>query len=162
MPDDLLWTAARLAFATLVGGAVGLNRDMRDKPAGVRTHAVVCLSTAAITLVMVPVGIDEAVRDDALSRVIQGIVTGIGFLGAGVILRNPGTHQITGLTTAATIWMTALLGVACGLGYYALVLLTIVFSACAVFFGGAVENLFRRMFPPRAKRDEARRNEGGD
>ena len=58
MPDDLLWTAARLAFATVVGGAVGLNRDMRDKPAGVRTHAVVCVSTAAITLVMVPFVID--------------------------------------------------------------------------------------------------------
>lgn len=87
--DAITTTAIRLALSVLVGGLIGLNRDLRRKPAGVRTHALVSLGTALMVIVIIPPGSDAAQRVDALSRVIQGVLTGIGFLGAGVILRDP-------------------------------------------------------------------------
>ena len=144
--DEHLTIAMRLALSVLVGGLVGLNRDLRHKPAGVRTHALVSLGTALMVIAIVPPGSDAAQRIDALSRVIQGVLTGIGFLGAGVILRDPGTRHVSGLTTAATIWLTALLGVACGAGLYAAVLIAIVLGGLVVGFGGRIERAFRRRF----------------
>ena len=146
--EEWLIIAVRLALSMLVGGLIGLNRDLRRKPAGVRTHALVSLGTALMVIVIMPPGSEEAYRIDAMSRVIQGVLTGIGFLGAGVILRDPGTRHVSGLTTAATIWLTALLGVACGGGYYAAVLMTLALSALVVLFGGRIERVFRRRFPP--------------
>lgn len=104
--------AIRLAAAVLVGTAIGLNRDLRGKPAGVRTHALVSLGSAVVTLIAADVG---AANNDiaAVSRVMQGIITGIGFLGAGVIL-HPDQGRVRGLTTAASIWVVAALGTACG------------------------------------------------
>src|SRR5208282_5595925 len=104
----------RLTAAALVGGAIGLDRDLRGKPTGVRTMGIVALGSALIVMAsqFPAFTIDQA----AASRVMQGIVTGIGFLGAGVILRNPSGGRIHGLTTAAAIWLTACLGAACGAG----------------------------------------------
>lgn len=152
--DAITTTAIRLALSVLVGGLIGLNRDLRRKPAGVRTHALVSLGTALMVIVIIPPGSDAAQRVDALSRVIQGVLTGIGFLGAGVILRDPGKHHVSGLTTAATIWLTALLGVACGAGYYAAVWLTLAFGALVVLCGGRLEQVFRRRHPAAAGRGE--------
>lgn len=140
--DEMLTTALRLALAVLVGGVIGLNRDMHRKPAGVRTHALVSLGTALMVIVVMPPGTLDVYRYDALSRVIQGVLTGIGFLGAGVILRDPGTRHVSGLTTAATVWLTALLGVACGAGLYVPVLMALVLGALALTFGGRVERAF--------------------
>lgn len=140
--DELLTTALRLALAVLVGGLIGLNRDLHRKPAGVRTHALVSLGTALMVIVVMPPGTLDVYRYDALSRVIQGVLTGIGFLGAGVILRDPGTRHVSGLTTAATVWLTALLGVACGAGLYVPVLMALVLGALALTFGGRVERAF--------------------
>ena len=108
----------RLGFATVVGGTIGLNRDLHGKPAGLRTHALVTLGAAllALTSLQISTTLGGSVSD-SLSRVIQGIVTGIGFLGAGVIIWNQAGH-VHGLTTAATIWMAASLGVVCGVGYW--------------------------------------------
>ncbi|MFI4968745.1 MAG: MgtC/SapB family protein [Lysobacterales bacterium] len=144
--EEMTVVAVRLALSVLVGGLIGLNRDLRHKPAGVRTHALVSLGTALMVIAIVPPGSDEAHRIDALSRVIQGVLTGIGFLGAGVILRDPGTRHVSGLTTAATIWLTALLGVACGAGLYAAVLMAIVLGALVIGFGGSIERMLRRRF----------------
>jgi putative Mg2+ transporter-C (MgtC) family protein len=141
--DEMLIIALRLALSVLVGGAIGLNRDLHRKPAGVRTHALVSLGTALMVIVVMPPGTLDAYRFDALSRVIQGVLTGIGFLGAGVILRDPGTRHVSGLTTAATIWLTALLGVACGAGLYAPVLIAVALGALAITVGGRVERAFR-------------------
>lgn len=140
--DEMLTTALRLALAVLVGGSIGLNRDLHRKPAGVRTHALVSLGTALMVIVVMPPGTLDVYRYDALSRVIQGVLTGIGFLGAGVILRDPGTRHVSGLTTAATVWLTALLGVACGAGLYVPVLMALVLGALALTFGGRVERAF--------------------
>jgi putative Mg2+ transporter-C (MgtC) family protein len=145
--DELGVVAIRLTLSVVVGGLIGLNRDLAHKPAGVRTHALVSLGTALMVIVVMPVGEDNAHHYDALSRVIQGALTGIGFLGAGVILRDPELRHVSGLTTAATIWLTALLGIACGAGVYVPVLITIVLGALVVSFGGRLERLFHKQPP---------------
>jgi putative Mg2+ transporter-C (MgtC) family protein len=160
MLDEMSVVAIRLALSVLVGGLIGLNRDLHNKPAGVRTHALVSLGTALMVIVILPRGGDAANHIDALSRVIQGALTGIGFLGAGVILRDPGMHHISGLTTAATIWLTALLGIACGAGFYVPVLMALVLGACVVGFGGHVDRALRRRFPD--KPDIASSGRGGE
>jgi putative Mg2+ transporter-C (MgtC) family protein len=114
LPDarEAVRVAVRLLAALLAGGVIGLQREVSGKAAGLRTHILVCAGTALFVLAAVNIGMQQ----DALSRVIQGLVTGIGFLGAGAILKVESNHQIKGLTTAAGIWMTAAIGVAIGLG----------------------------------------------
>src|ERR1700749_1116842 len=92
--------AIRLIIAFLFGGLLGLNRELHGKPAGVRTHALVCIGAAAATLAALYSPDGAPADPNATSRVIQGILTGIGFLGAGVILHDPPGH-VSGLTTAA-------------------------------------------------------------
>jgi putative Mg2+ transporter-C (MgtC) family protein len=109
--------ALRLGAASLAGVLLGINRDLSDKPIGARTLGLVSLgaATAAVATIQFP-GMAE--NPDAASRVIQGvlqgIMAGISFIGAGVILRNSSEWRVEGLTTAATVWMTAALGIACG------------------------------------------------
>ncbi len=102
----------RLLLAAALGGVLGYEREQQGKAAGLRTHMLV--SMGAALFVLVPAQAGMAVAD--LSRVIQGIVTGIGFLGAGAIIKHRGDDDVQGLTTAAGVWMTAAIGVACGLG----------------------------------------------
>jgi putative Mg2+ transporter-C (MgtC) family protein len=102
----------RLLAALLAGGIIGLQREVSGKAAGLRTHMLVCAGTTLFVLAALGFGMEQ----DAMSRVIQGLVTGIGFLGAGAILKVESRDQIKGLTTAAGIWMTAALGVAIGVG----------------------------------------------
>ena len=114
----------RMIAATLLGALVGFERERTGKPAGLRTHILVCLGTAIVVLSCAGGGMDA----DGLSRVIQGIVTGIGFIGAGSILKLEEERDIRGLTTAAGIWMTAAIGVACGLGTLGLALIATVLT----------------------------------
>jgi putative Mg2+ transporter-C (MgtC) family protein len=102
----------RLLMAAALGGLLGWERERQGKSAGLRTHMLVALGAAL--LVLVPEQAGMTIAD--LGRVIQGIVTGIGFLGAGAIIKHADDEQVQGLTTAAGIWMTAAIGVACGLG----------------------------------------------
>lgn len=119
-PDIVL----RLLAAVGVGIALGLNRDLRGKPTGMRTLGLVALGAAAASLAGLRMG-DLITHPDALSRVVQGvfqgILTGVGFIGAGVILHMPYSSHARGLTTAATVWVTAALGIACGFGEWVLV-----------------------------------------
>jgi putative Mg2+ transporter-C (MgtC) family protein len=110
--------ALRLGGAAVAGVLVGLNRDLRSKPIGMRTLGLVALGAAIVTVASVQyANLNE--HPDALSRVVQGVIqgimAGISFIGAGVILRNRDAQMVTGLTTAATVWLTAGLGIACGL-----------------------------------------------
>ena len=105
-------TLIRVIAAVLLGGVLGIEREKAGKPAGLRTHMIVCLGTAVVVLACTEVNMGL----DGLSRVIQGIVTGIGFIGAGTILKLNEQREIQGLTTAAGLWMTAAIGVAVGLG----------------------------------------------
>ncbi|MDT0137895.1 MgtC/SapB family protein [Acidovorax sp. PRC11] len=112
--------AVRLGMAALLGGLLGWEREYRGKAAGVRTHMLVSMGAAMFVLVAEQEGIAPADN----SRVLQGIIAGVGFLGAGTILKSDGAHQIRGLTTAAGIWLTAAIGVAAGLGREATALLS--------------------------------------
>ena len=102
----------RVLAAVLLGGFLGIERERSGKPAGFRTHMLVCLATAVVVLACTEVNMGL----DGLSRVIQGIVTGIGFVGAGSILKLSEQREIKGLTTAAGLWMTAIIGITVGLG----------------------------------------------
>src|SRR5207302_2117960 len=109
----------RLSAAAAIGGVIGINRDLRGKPAGLRTLSMVTLGSALLALVGAAMTLPEERPDSsALSRVIQGIMAGIGFLGGGVILRDEAKRHVEGLTTASSIWVSASLGIACGAGYW--------------------------------------------
>jgi putative Mg2+ transporter-C (MgtC) family protein len=102
----------RLVIAAALGGVLGYEREAAGKAAGMRTHMLVALGAALFVLIPQQVGATEA----DMTRVIQGLVAGIGFLGAGAIVKSEDEQRIKGLTTAAGIWLTAAIGVACGLG----------------------------------------------
>lgn len=108
----------RLGAAVLAGALIGFDREVRNKPAGLRTMSLVSLGSA----VFVVAGA-ESVSADSSSRVIQGVITGVGFLGAGSIIRGQTEQSIRGLTTAASIWLAAAVGIACGLALWPLVLI---------------------------------------
>ena len=117
MPDELEMVV-RILLALVLGGAIGYQRERADKPAGMRTLVLICVGSALFTVVSV-YGFDA---DPA--RVAAGIVTGIGFLGAGSIIRRGDT--VEGLTTAATIWIVAGIGLAAGAGLYLIAAVTAV------------------------------------
>jgi putative Mg2+ transporter-C (MgtC) family protein len=121
---QLVHVLIRLTAATLLGAAIGIQRERAGKPAGLRTHILVTLGTAVFVLACSGVGMSS----DALSRVIQGLVTGIGFIGAGSILKLSEQRDVQGLTTAAGVWMTAAIGVAVGLGSLGVALLSTIFT----------------------------------
>jgi putative Mg2+ transporter-C (MgtC) family protein len=110
----------RLSTATLAGCAIGLNRDLLGKPIGLKTLGIVGLSTATVVLLAVEFA-EPGKITDAASRVIQGILTGIGFLGAGVIVHESRRFRVRGLTSAACTFLAACLGIACGAGEWTIV-----------------------------------------
>jgi len=109
----------RLFLAALLGGLLGFEREQHGKAAGVRTHMLVALGAALFVLVPQMAGAEH----DAMSRVIQGLTAGIGFLCAGTILKRDRMDEVKGLTTAAGLWSTTAIGVTVGLGYEATALL---------------------------------------
>jgi putative Mg2+ transporter-C (MgtC) family protein len=123
LADNWAEIALRILMAAIAGGAVGFNRELRGKPAGLRTHILV--SVGAALFIMVPLILSPHGTESA-SRVIQGVTAGIGFLGAGEILRKPAATEpdapkVKGLTSAAAIWIAAALGAAAGCGFWQLV-----------------------------------------
>lgn len=125
--------AVRIALAALLGALLGWEREARDKPAGLRTHMLVSIGSATFTLLGFETGAELSEHagkpgheDVDPTRIIQGIVGGLGFLGAGSIIKARGSEDVTGLTTAASVWYTGALGVACGMGTYLLALISAV------------------------------------
>lgn len=149
--------ALRLVAAVLIGSVVGINRELHEKPAGVRTHALVALGSAVVVLACSQLGTTADHQADAVSRVVQGLVAGIGFLGGGVILRDPGGGQVQGLTTAAAIWVTALFGAACGIGAFHTVGIGLVLMFVVLTVGGTVERLALRFFHRPPEQDRPKR-----
>src|SRR5262245_60484044 len=125
--------AIRLGAAILIGGVIGLNRDLHHKPAGIRTLGLVALGSALTVLALA----QDPQAD--VSRVIQGVITGVGFLGAGVILHRPTDERVQGLTTAAAIWVTAAIGVLCGLGAWRIVAIAVPLILGLLIAGGPIE-----------------------
>lgn len=123
---QLTQITVRLLMAALLGAVLGFEREHKGKAAGVRTHMLVAMGAALFVLAPGMAGAEE----DALSRVIQGIVAGIGFLGAGTILKGNGIEagHVKGLTTAAGLWMTAAIGVAAGMGREATALISTILA----------------------------------
>lgn len=125
----------RVIAATLLGAVVGFEREKAGKSAGLRTHILVSLGTAMVVLACA----GSQMSMDGLSRVIQGIVTGVGFIGAGSILKLEQEHRIRGLTTAAGLWVTAAIGIACGLGTIGLALIATVMTLIVLRVLQAIE-----------------------
>ncbi len=123
LPDteSFLRVGTRLLTAVILGALIGIQRELVGKPAGLRTHALVTLAAAIFTVVPLEAGMSF----DAVSRVIQGVATGIGFIGAGVILKRQEAGEVIGLTTAATVWAATGVGVAIGLGHILMACLSV-------------------------------------
>ena len=147
-PDDLEMTS-RLLAGLLAGALIGYERSYHGRPAGFRTHALVCMASSLLMLVTVyeahwVQAVSDSVRLDP-TRMAQGIMTGIGFLGAGVIVKISDKIEVHGLKTAASIWLTAGVGIAVGLGHFWL-------SAAATLVGwlvlGPLKHFERRHVAP--------------
>jgi len=135
MSWDLLW---RLLLSAGLGAVIGLEREYRRKPAGLRTNILIAIGSALFTIL----SISMTASTGDQSRVAGQIVTGIGFLGGGAILRNRDT--VHGMTTAATIWVNAAIGIACGIGQYELATVTTALTLVVLVVLPPIETYFER------------------
>jgi putative Mg2+ transporter-C (MgtC) family protein len=143
-PSDLGQMILRLCCALAAGGMIGWERELQEKPAGLRTNMLVALGAAVVVLAglqLAKTGIAGENEAAAASRIIQGVVGGIGFLGAGTILQS--RHSIHGLTTASALWLSAALGVASGLGLYKLTITAAVLGIVVLTVFALVEQQIR-------------------
>ena len=134
--------AIRLTLALLVGTILGLNRWLHHKSAGIRTHSLVAIGSATAVMLIGDFSQDNA---QAISRVLQGLITGLGFLGAGVIIRERSSQKIHGLTTAGSLWSCALIGAAFGAGQFVLGGLALGAILLTLLIGGPLERLASKM-----------------
>ena len=144
----------RLVAATLIGASIGLNRYLHHKSIGIRTLGLVALVAAAMV-----VSVLEVSTTDSATRVIQGIVTGIGFIGAGLIMHRPDDEQVRGLTTATTVWVAAAIGIMCGLGVWQVVLVAAAIVGLLLLFGGRCEKAIAMHYD---KADDTTKNRNSD
>src|SRR5258706_5804395 len=133
----------RLGVATAAGGLIGLNRDLHGKPIGLKTLGLVGLATAMVVMLADPSG-DTTKISDTASRVIQGILTGIGFLGAGVIVRAEHDFRVRGLTSAACTWLSACVGIVCGAGQWRIVVVALAITFTILIAGSRIERWLHR------------------
>lgn len=134
----------RLLVAAVLGGMLGFEREHRKKSAGIRTHMLVAIGAALF--VLVPQQSGMAPTD--LSRILQGLVAGIGFLGAGTIVKGESEENVKGLTTAAGLWLTAAIGVAAGLGRETTAVLSTIFALVIL---SILPKISDRLFPQKTK-----------
>jgi len=144
---EVVRVTIRLLMAAILGGVLGYEREQQGKNAGLRTHMLVSAGAALFVLVPQQAGMSE----ESISRVIQGLLAGIGFLGAGTILHLEAEHKVKGLTTAAGIWFTAAIGIAVGLGREATALLSTVLALTII----AVLPRFERAMQTKRVRSKA-------
>ena len=130
----------RLGIAMLLGAIVGFQRERYGKPAGLRTHILVAMGSALFVIA----AIESGMTSDGVSRVIQGLITGIGFIGAGAILKLGQDRAIYGLTTSAGIWATAAVGVAVGLGLLGLAVVSVLLIWFVLAVLGYAETRLKR------------------
>jgi putative Mg2+ transporter-C (MgtC) family protein len=145
IPADNWALAWRLALAALLGGILGLNREMAFKPAGMRTHALVALGAALATITGLALTLEPSEDPSATGRIIQGIVAGIGFVGSGVILHRRDNHTVEGLTTAASIWVIAATGVAVGAGLWRASTLVVLIALVLLVVGSPIDRFVQRL-----------------
>ena len=149
---DIEWQESlmRLGAATAAGMVIGINRDLTNKPIGMRTLALVSLGAATVTVSSIQFSFMDN-HPDALSRVVQGVIqgvmAGISFIGAGVVLRDIQAQTVQGLTTAATVWMTAALGIACGLAAWRTAAIGLIIALALLVVVPWIENAIARNKP---------------
>ena len=143
--DQILEITLRLTAAAVIGGSIGVNRDLHGKPVGLRTLGLVSLGSALATLAVLNFDPNIIPPRDAVSRVIQGVLTGVAFLGAGVIMRDEGGNPHR-LNTAASIWVTAALGITCGLGAWIPAIISALLVLILLTIGARIDHwLFGRV-----------------
>ena len=145
--DQVIELTLRLLAAAVVGAVIGINRDLHGKPAGVRMLGLVALGSALAVLTVLGFDVSGTIPADAISRVVQGVLAGVGFLGAGVIMRDESGH-VHRLNTAASVWVTATLGVACGLGAWIPAFITTLLVLVLLSIGSSIDH---RLFGKLAK-----------
>ena len=147
-PSDIL----SVILATVFGAAIGLEREISGKAAGLRTNVLICLGAAVFTIISRQMA---AEADASVTRIAAGVVTGVGFLGAGAIIRDRG--GVHGLTTAATIWLVASIGMACGAGFYKLAVISTLIAILVLIGLGKLEKpleLYGRKHKPESFPDK--------
>lgn len=145
-PGTITDILIRLFFAAGLGGAIGLNREWEQKPAGLRTHALVGLGSALFALVGLALALQGPEQDlTAPSRILQGLVAGVGFIGGGAILRREQSGSVEGLTTATSIWIVAAVGVATGVGMWRSALASVTIALVILTSGEFIDRLLRRL-----------------
>ncbi|HYT65392.1 MAG TPA: MgtC/SapB family protein [Vicinamibacterales bacterium] len=144
VPHTTLTLVLRLILATALGAAVGVDREMRLKPAGLRTHALVALGAALFGIIALTMSSAIGFIDfNAASRIVQGIVAGIGFIGGGVILRRQDKKSVHGLSTAASIWVVSAIGVATGFGLWRAALTAVILALMILALGAPLDRKLR-------------------
>jgi putative Mg2+ transporter-C (MgtC) family protein len=146
LPDltHLMRILGRLTVALIIGAGIGLQRQVAHKAAGLRTHMLVALGTALLLVSASDAGLASA----DVSRIVQGIITGIGFLGGGAILKLTDQQEIRGLTTAAGIWLTAAASAAAGLGQTVAALIGLAFALVVLVVMGRLDRHLNPKKPP--------------
>jgi putative Mg2+ transporter-C (MgtC) family protein len=139
----------RLVCAIAAGGAIGLNRWFYHKPAGLGTHALVALGAALASIIA---SLAPGADAGTAGRAVQGILTGVGFIGAGVIMRGNGEQHVHGLTTAASIWASAILGIACGLSEFMVAASGVLLALFVLFVSKPLESALERAVQRRENR----------
>jgi putative Mg2+ transporter-C (MgtC) family protein len=131
----------RLLLALVYGALLGLERELRHKPAGLRTHMMVSLGAASFTLVSLQLvaaaTAQHGLRSDPI-RIVEGVTAGVGFLGGGSIIQSRGS--VEGITTAAGMWVVGAIGIACGAGAYLLAMVTAILAFTILWVLGAIEH----------------------
>lgn len=137
--------SARLGIALLFGCVIGLERNLHGKPTGMKTLGLVALGAALVAMASMEFApFDGQYSREALSRAVQGVITGIGFLGAGVIVLDNASAKIKGLTTAASIWMTACIGIVCGMGAWRVAGIGLILVMLLFLLGHPLERMLHR------------------
>ncbi|MCC2637100.1 MAG: transport ATPase [Moraxellaceae bacterium] len=152
--DHYLQLLLRLGVAALCGAVLGLNRGLKQKPAGLRTHALVAIGAAFAAWMVIDLGGGDPT---SVSRIMQGAMTGVGFLGAGVILRDEARGRVEGLTTAASIWVATILGLGAGAGLYLECLLALLVTLLVLLVSARLQEQIMDLVSPRRQPRQARR-----
>ena len=135
----------RLLSAVLIGCVIGIDRILHGKPTGIKTLGLVALGASLMTMASMDFATVHGKYDaSAVSRVIQGVITGVGFLGAGVIVHAQGDSKVHGLTTAASIWITAALGIVCGMGLWQIAGVALAIVLVLFLVGRPLERMMHR------------------